>query len=67
MGVVIRGVILDDSVLLARQRDDDLHANGSLQSGAESLLRKLRHSKFRTVSSLSLLILNYAIPCALYC
>ncbi|KAG2722344.1 hypothetical protein I3760_02G124600 [Carya illinoinensis] len=48
MGVVIKGVILDESVLLAPQRDDDLHANGSLQPGAESLLRKLRHSKFRT-------------------
>lgn len=47
MGAAVGGVILDESVLLAPQHDDDLHPNSSLQSGAESLLRKLRHSKIR--------------------
>jgi hypothetical protein len=54
MGAAVGGVILDESVLLAPQHDGDLPANSSLQSGAESLLRKLRHSKIRVVFHLSL-------------
>jgi hypothetical protein len=53
MGAAVGGVILDESVLLGPQHDDDLHANSSVQSGAESLLRKLRHSKIRVVFHLS--------------
>lgn len=47
MGMAIGGVILDESVLLASQQEDDVHGTPSLQPGAESLLRKLRHSKIR--------------------
>ena len=50
MGVVV-GVILDESVLLASNSPQ--HENPSLQPVADSLLRKLRHSKIPTVFSLS--------------
>lgn len=41
----VRGVLLDDSVLLAA---DDENGNASLQPGAEYLFRKLHHSHIRT-------------------
>ena len=50
MGVVV-GVILDESALLASNSPQ--HENPSLQPVADSLLRKLRHSKIPTVFSLS--------------
>ncbi|XP_050256217.1 inositol 1,3,4-trisphosphate 5/6-kinase 4-like isoform X2 [Quercus robur] len=46
MGVVVGGVILDKSVVLAS--DSPLHESPSLQPVADSLLRKLRHSKIPT-------------------
>ncbi|XP_050256185.1 inositol 1,3,4-trisphosphate 5/6-kinase 4-like isoform X5 [Quercus robur] len=46
MGVGVGGVILDESVVLAS--DSPQHENPSLQPVADSLLRKLRHSKIPT-------------------
>lgn len=47
MGEVIRGVVLDESALFASPVDDQNAF--SLRVGAPSLLRRLRHSKIRTV------------------
>ena len=61
MGVVVGGVILDESVLLASNSPQ--HENSSLQPVADSLLRKLRHSKIPSVFlSLSLLQLHCSLP-----
>lgn len=51
VGGIVAGVILEESVLLATQSDQDGDDNPStqLQPGAESLLRKLRYSGIRTV------------------
>ncbi|GMY33031.1 inositol 1,3,4-trisphosphate 5/6-kinase 4-like isoform X2 [Fagus crenata] len=46
MGVVVGGVILDSSVVLANSPPQ--HENPSLQPALDSLLRKLRHSKIPT-------------------
>ncbi|KAF3952216.1 hypothetical protein CMV_022206 [Castanea mollissima] len=46
MGVAVGGVILDESLLLASNSPQ--HENPSLQPVADSLLRKLRHSKIPT-------------------
>ena len=67
MGVVV-GVILDESVVLAS--DSPQHENPSLQPVADSLLRKLRHSKIPTVffslsSSTSLFFAQYIITTVL--
>ena len=68
MGVVVGGVILDESVVLAS--DSPQHENPSLQPVADSLLRKLRHSKIPTVfsslsSSTSLFFAQYIITTVL--
>ena len=68
MGVVVGGVILDESVLLASNSPQ--HENPSLQPVADSLLRKLRHSKIPTVffslsSSTSLFFAQYIITTVL--
>ena len=62
MGVVVGGVILDESVLLASNSPQ--HENPSLQPVADSLLRKLRHSKIPTVF-LSLFF-NFIVLCPIY-
>ena len=67
MGVVV-GVILDESVVLAS--DSPQHENPSLLPLADSLLRKLRHSKIPTVffslsSSTSLFFAQYIITTVL--
>ncbi|KAF3451093.1 hypothetical protein FNV43_RR07182 [Rhamnella rubrinervis] len=50
VGGIVGGVILDESVLLPTQSDQDYDDNPSLQlqPGAEILLRKLRYSGIRT-------------------
>ena len=62
MGVVVGGVILDESVLLASNSPQ--HENPSLQPVADSLPRKLRHSKIPTVF-LSLFF-NFIVLCPIY-
>ncbi|XP_050256179.1 inositol 1,3,4-trisphosphate 5/6-kinase 4-like isoform X4 [Quercus robur] len=73
MGVVVGGVILDESVVLASNSPQ--HENPSLQPVADSLLRKLRHSKIPTgisydvglsddkVSLLKRLVTLYSFDC----
>ncbi len=56
MGVVVGGVILDSSVVLANSPPQ--HENPSLQPALDSLLRKLRHSKIPTVMIFSLSFLQ---------
>ena len=56
MGVVVGGVILDSSVVLANSPPQ--HENPSLQPALDSLLRKLRHSKIPAVMIFSLSFLQ---------